>query len=223
MEATLTPDFIHGALSRLASKDSERRLFGSSKHEYRLHPPVDANEISQFEEQNGIRLPDDYRFFITEIGNGGAGPAYGVFKFGEEDDGFDYCKWSNGYLVGDLSKPFVHSESWNHTKEFWDKEPEISDELSEDEEDRLMEEWDSLLTAEYWSPSVMDGAIPVCHLGCAQRQWLVINGPQRGYVWNDFRADQEGIKPNMSSGGTPATFSMWYLTWLQSALDEYAQ
>jgi hypothetical protein len=30
----------------------------------------------------------------------------------------------------------------------------------------------------YWSASVMNGAIPKCHEGCALRIWLVVTGEQ---------------------------------------------
>jgi hypothetical protein len=222
VNATFTPDSIHSALSRLSREDAGRALFGANGHQYQLHSPIDASVVSEFEQQNGVSLPDDYRFFITEIGDGGAGPAYGVFRFGEEDDGFGFCKWSEGYLVGDLAKPFVHSGSWNHSKEFWAKEPTIAEDMAEEERDRLTEEWDSLINAEYWSPSVMDGAIPICHLGCALRQWLVVTGPQRGYVWDDSRADYKGLAPVLSEGRNRVTFEDWYMSWLRSALRKYA-
>ncbi len=81
-----------------------------------------------------------------------------------------------------------------------------------------MEAWDRELEAHYWDPAIMDGAIPICHLGCAYRQWLVIHGPQRGFVWNDDRADDGGISPLLGDSGEPVTFSRWYMTWLEDSL-----
>ena len=49
-----------------------------------------------------------------------------------------------------------------------------------------MEAWDRELEAHYWDPAIMNGAIPICHKGCALRQWLVIHGEQRGFVWDDL-------------------------------------
>ncbi|MFD0526190.1 SMI1/KNR4 family protein [Kitasatospora arboriphila] len=34
-------------------------------------------QISAFEEAHGIRLPEEFRQFLTRIGHGGYGPAYG--------------------------------------------------------------------------------------------------------------------------------------------------
>jgi hypothetical protein len=62
----------------------------------------------------------------------------------------------------------------------------------------------------------MNGAILICHKGCALRQWLVINGEQRGFVWNDHRADNEGIAPVLDQTGNPITFADWYMEWLDS-------
>ena len=77
--------------------------------------------------------------------------------------------------------------------------------------------WDKVLEARYWNPAIMDGAIPICHLGCALRQWLVIHGEQRGFVWNDFRADYRGLSPVLGGSGEPVTFSDWYMGWLDDS------
>jgi hypothetical protein len=49
-------------------------------------------------------MPEDYWPFITEIGNGCAGPWYGVLPFGKDDD--DRERASSG-LVGDLSTGWI--------------------------------------------------------------------------------------------------------------------
>ena len=64
----------------------------------------------------------------------------------------------------------------------------------------LVEAWDRVEEAQYWNPAIMDGAIPICHKGCALRQWLVIHGDQRGFVWDDNRVDNTGIAPFMIAG-----------------------
>ncbi len=66
-----------------------------------------------------------------------------------------------------------------------------------------MEAWDREVEAHYWNPAIMDGAIPICHKGCALRQWLVIHGEQRGFVWDDLRVDNAGIAPVLGESGEP--------------------
>jgi hypothetical protein len=173
--------------------------------------------LDAFEERHGIRLPGDYKSFITEIGDGGAGPSYGLFPFGQQDSGWGLCSWEEGDLIGDPSRPFPHADAWNLPDSFWRDMPRPPPDLPPEEEDRLMEAWDELMDENYWNPAVMDGAIPICHLGCAYRQWLVINGEQEGQVWCDDRADDAGIRPLLDSDGRRVTFSAWYMTWLEEA------
>ena len=52
--------------------------FGESKHGFRLGPPLGEGELAAFEQVHGVSLPAGYRAFLTEIGNGGAGPYYGL-------------------------------------------------------------------------------------------------------------------------------------------------
>lgn len=207
----LTPTVVHARLQELAKKDRRRKVFGAGSHNYRLNPPIDAEIVATFESQHGILLPEDYRRFLTEFGNGGAGPFYGLFPFGGDDNG----PWAVAGLVGDVGQPFPHTESWNLDDEFWAREPQLDVGLSDEETDRLMEEWDKLLVPRYWNPSVVNGAIPICHLGCGIRQWLVVHGEQRGFVWTDFRADHAGLSPLKTSDGRQMTFSDWYRAWLK--------
>jgi hypothetical protein len=204
-------------LGELGQTDRHRRVFGSGSHLYKLNPPLAVPVVAGFEARYGISLPGDYRSFITEIGDGGAGPSYGVLPFGKDDDDRD---WQGGGLVGDPSKPFPHSTAWNLPESFWDGEPAPPPGTPLEEEDRLMEAWDREMEAHYWNPAIMDGAIPICHLGCALRQWLVINGEPRGFVWNDFRADDRGLSPVLGRSGEPMTFADWYMTWLDNSMRE---
>ena len=42
----------------------------------------------------------------------------------------------------------------------------------------------------------------------------MINGEQRGFVWDDLRVDNGGIAPVLNESGKPVTFADWYMGWL---------
>ncbi|MGE5194321.1 MAG: SMI1/KNR4 family protein [Deltaproteobacteria bacterium] len=213
----LDKQVILDMLKRLRRRDRTRRLFGAAEHDYRLNPPVSVSVVEKFERTHGIVLPEDYRYFITEIGNGGAGPYYGLFPFELHDGSLSLPECDGGDLIGDVSKPFPHAKGWNLPRSFWDQEPEIPHGTLA-EEDRMVAEWDQVEQEHYWNPSIMNGAIPICHLGCALRQWLVVSGDQRGFIWSDYRADRRGIFPLQARSGRPMSFSDWYLSWLNESL-----
>lgn len=215
MEEPFAKDTVLRRLEQLRRSDSRRRVFGTGEHEYELQPPLALSVIQTFEAEHGVTLPEDYRYFITEIGNGGAGPYYGLFPFGQQDDS---VPWEEGDLIGDVSLPFPHAEAWNLPDSFFEQEPDVPPGTSREEEDKQWEAWDQVEQEHYWHPSIMNGAIPICHRGCALRQWLVINGDQKGFIWNDFRADHGGIVPLRNDAGDQVRFSEWYLSWLDESL-----
>lgn len=209
------------SLDALRRRDKGLTLFGSEQHGYKLNPPIALAEIERFESEKGVHLPDDYRLFVTQIGNGGAGPYYGVFAFGYQDDGSSSCRWEDASLVGDLAKPFPHEDRWNLPESFWAQKPDTSEDTPLEEVDRLYADWDARIEADYWNPSLMNGSIPICHVGCALRHWLVINGKCKGQVWADERADEGGIYPLQDNDGRIIGFDQWYGDWLDAALREF--
>jgi hypothetical protein len=86
--------------------------FGSDAHQFRLAPPLSQKEITDFEEQHSIRLPEDFRLFVTEAGGSGAGPFYGILPM---------KRWLEAYCdkaSNSISKPspliptIEYEESW---------------------------------------------------------------------------------------------------------------
>ena len=63
--------------------EARRGVLGVEKHRFDLQPPASAAEVAAFEERWEVRLPDGYRDFILGIGNGGAGPYYGLLPLAE--------------------------------------------------------------------------------------------------------------------------------------------
>jgi hypothetical protein len=203
-------DILIQDLERVRANGSSFGVFGEDSHGYELHAPLSEEEVSAFESQHGVRLPDDYRQFLTRVGNGGAGPYYGLFRFGEMDDGFDYGPW--GEFVGQLSLPFPHTSAWNDLT----GKPDDQAAMDSDEYDALIEAFDQ----KYYDSRQVDGAIPICHLGCALRQWLVISGPETGNVWCDDRADYKGLHPLETQGRVRTSFFEWYRDWLDEVLSK---
>jgi hypothetical protein len=69
-------------LGRLRAVDGGFRVFGSKQHRYRVGPTLSEAELAAFESANRATLPDDYRRFLSVVGNGGAGPFYGLEPLG---------------------------------------------------------------------------------------------------------------------------------------------
>ena len=59
-------------LEQARAKDPDFARFGAYSHKYKLSPPASDETIREFEQQQGIRLPEEYRDFLMLVGNGGA-------------------------------------------------------------------------------------------------------------------------------------------------------
>jgi hypothetical protein len=195
----LNPDRIRASLSRLHAARPD--VFGADEHRFLLNPPIPEARATTFESEHNVQLPAEYRHFLTAIGNGGAGPFYGVFPFGLMDAGFAKASWIDHQgIVGKLSEPFAPPEKLNRKSNgSATTRPGGS-------------------AAASLSQSPLNGAIPICLIGCALRIWLVIAGEKAGHLWYDGRAEQSGLSPLRNADGSPTTFAMWYEDWLISCL-----
>ncbi len=135
---------------------------------------------------------------------------------GVVDEAFGLRKWHEGDgLVGILSEPFLFEEEWNDLSKM---PPSEGVKLDETEYDRLIENFERV----YWSEELVNGAMPICHEGCALRVLLVLTGNQAGTLWEDRRSAYGGLKPVLLSDGSRAIFRGWYNEWLDSCLTRAA-
>lgn len=103
---------VRNALKRL--RDANATAFGSDDHGFLLNPTLAESDVVTFEHRHNIQLPIDYRHFLTSIGDGGAGPYYGVFRLGKMDSGFGFKSWQeDDGFIGILSQPFPLNNEWN--------------------------------------------------------------------------------------------------------------
>jgi hypothetical protein len=165
-------------------RDADRKLavFGAVGHEYKLRPCLSRTKIVAFEVRYSIRLPDDYRRFLMEVGNGGAGPYYGIHGLDELDETReDY--WN------DLSKPFPYLHQYEGP-------PDLLKAIKEADNDESVDEDSSIkLVDEYWLQASRDGSINICEYGCNLRFLLIVNGLEFGRIWFDSTPDLAGYSP----------------------------
>lgn len=72
-------------IQRARETDSDFFRFGADCHKYHLAPPASEETVAAFEARFGISLPEGYRNFLLWIGNGGAGPFYGLYSLGASE------------------------------------------------------------------------------------------------------------------------------------------
>ncbi|MCX0245132.1 SMI1/KNR4 family protein [Streptomyces drozdowiczii] len=203
----------------LRAQPSSGKVFGSLGHRWVLEDPLTDDGLAELEAQIGVRLPDGYRSFLTRVGAGGAGPAYGLFpvrrvrgRWRWEGDGAELAD------LAMLARPFPeHGPDPEDLDALLAVRPEEEDFEEIEDFDDAIEAWDERWEALMYAPERTAGAIVISHLGCAQREWLVISGPHRGSIWSDCRADDADLVPLLDQDGKPVTFARWYNDWLREA------
>jgi hypothetical protein len=206
------------SLDSATVRELVQRLNGRSPEYSHLYDPLRPEAADAFEQEHRITLPSDYRYVITQIANGVHGVLFPLDK--EQMRGVDYTRdYEDLGLIGDISQPFPLTEAWNLPEELL-REPEPAADATPEEEQRLYEEWSSEVEAGYVKNShIRNGARPISTLGCGQVMWLVVNGPQKGYVWNDSIADSAGVFPLCDASGRQMTFTDWFLSELPATTE----
>ena len=189
--------------------DPRLEMFGASNHQYRLGLPVDLTFVRSIEEEYHFQFPEDYVQFITEVGDGGAGPGYGLYPFGyysTEAESTKETKTREIYLHGlgrELQLLPVDPEWLKNfciSKEDYKKNPEKYFQGSRGSFD--------------WHNDVLYGPYGFFHLGtygCWRNFGLITAGERRGQV---FIHDTEGAFELEAS-----SFQAFYQDWLDFILD----
>jgi hypothetical protein len=197
-------------VTELRRADKDLRIFGANGHGYEFNARAGEEEVAACERKWGMKLPADYVELLTQVGNGGAGPFYGVFPLGQWDGAGLGEPWKTEF-IGDPSKPFPHRVAWNDVRDYAS--------APSNQESSDFDEWMDREDRRCWAPEQTNGSIPICTQGCALRFVLVVTGLEAGHVWQDNRADEGGLLP-LGTGSGRVTFSDWYLSWLNESLKQ---
>lgn len=79
--------------------DCELRQYGSELHRYEFSPVAGLSEVRDFEARRRIKLPVSYVEFLTQVGNGGAGPDFGMLSL-------EQLEMKNFYAHSNRSVPY---------------------------------------------------------------------------------------------------------------------
>jgi len=172
-------------------------MFGFKGHNMKLHPVIREIELLDLEQRYQVRFPDDYREFLLSIGNGGAGPGYGMESV---QSGISYEREVTPEDI--LTMPFEHKLPYNPLND-----PNWSEIYALDEDRTTTdEEWE--LLRQYMTA----GTVVICHEGCGYLHRLVVTGPDRGNVWMDGDVSNQGFIP------MEVDFLGWYERWQDDLL-----
>ena len=190
-------DLIDDKIKELKKLDTDFKIFGAESHKYIFNDKISEEELFLFEENHKIKLPEDYRKFLTYFGNGGCGPNSGIFKL------------ENGIYDIPLNKKqseIITLKNKFRFKTFWNLE-----EISKDNYDVWEDEYDKIKYA--------DGMLRIGHLGCGMYSNLIVTGNQKGTIWIDSRTNEGGIYPvNYYNKTLKNDFFSWYLNWLENSI-----
>jgi uncharacterized protein (TIGR02996 family) len=161
-----------------------------------FNPALSEDELTAFEREHRVSLPEGYRAFLSEIGNGGPGPGEGLPSLAEA---------AQGAPTNDFATPFPLSmREW----------AEATERAESGDTDFPQE-------MEYEQPGVLWVGDPWKDW---ERAYLVVTGEDRGMVWGMGLIDG-GWGPDVRAGYEDdrwekgfRNFLTWYEDWLDALL-----
>ena len=189
---------IFEILKKLKEQDTEFKKFSADFHHYKFNSPLEKDKVNEFENIYNVSLPQDYKEFIMNIGDGGFGPYYGLESL--YDSIVDF-KLRNKPKIA-IAKDFPYTEKWD---EEWISNFDWEKDIPEGN-----------IVDEYMDVKHIQGCLEICHYGHGCTFLLVVKGKEVGNMWFDGRADYSGIYPVLNDLGSRVTFLQWYLKWLES-------
>jgi len=207
-------EFLEQARQKLTdlqhNEHAQNQIWGASVHRFRVNPPVPEEEVARLEKEHDIELPSDYRSYLIEIGDGGAGPWQGLLPIREAiAESLMECPRC-------LAQPFLHGTphidpDGKQRKWFQFRQPDRRGYVP-------------LPIDEAMRPEFMAGSLIIAHgrpKGGAHILYrLVLNGLERGRVWRDDRARSGTVAPSDSPSWRvhDPQFREWMLAWLDQCV-----
>jgi len=196
---------VQDKLQQLAAKDKKMSIFGAGDdkffgtegHHYALNSALSEAEIVKIEKKLGIKFPKDYREFLKVIGDGGAGPSWGLFKV------------ERSYPSDDFLKQYP---------EFCSMECPYGDDYANGIKAQMAEDGDYMEKVDAFG-----GYIKLSDYGHEMTAILIVSGQQTGKMW--FLNEEDGMEiapmvQNIEGRDWQVSFLDWYENWLDDSWEE---
>lgn len=224
---------IKEKLELLQREDKYLYVTGAENHHYELNPCLSEAAVCDFERQYQVRLPDGYRAFLLEVGNGGAGPRLSHWELFSLEKAADLT-----FDLELLCKPFPLTQRltpadpicelygleklkfniatmMDDFNNYWD----IIEEF-DPIDPRFQQVWREVVD-KFAEPSLCHGVLWIGGDMCL----LVVTGDERGKIWLDTSGYDDGIYP-FTYAENPTEhmdFLDWYEHWLDTNVQELAE
>jgi len=194
MHEKYTPTYIYELLNKANDVDKEYKVFGASKHKYKLNPPASMDEIRALEVELNITFPEEFVYFYTRIGNGGAGPYYGLYSVEEIKRN---CEGKQDDNIQPLIDSNLSYATWYKLMKQMEADDDAYDEIYQ---------------------QVCSGAVIIGTQGCTFDNLLMFKGSEAGkIVYIDWNLD--GEYPPVLTG---TSFLEWYVNFYEDIIASYS-
>lgn len=202
-------------VDRAKELDTEYRQFGAERHRYEFNPVIPLSEVRSFENRHHIRLPQGYVDFLTQVGNGGAGPDYGIYSLEQaEQSGYydhknSFCHYTATKFQSDYATlPYVLDDvppmvNASLTPARWEEWYTALKTLPENHHD-----YDEMYKQAY------NGLLQIIDSGCSSGYMLVCHGEMNGEMVF-FRHELECPQP------TGQSFEDFMLSHFKGVIDKF--
>ena len=187
--------FIRNDINRKFKKDFQFMKYVKYKP---LGRTLTKKKIEKFEKINDIVLPEDYKYFLTHIGNGVC--IYTKSRphlFLNTNGGKRYVYGLNKQMLGKRNNLF--SKEFLFDKDFLTRYGENSKDWFEDclsptHDDPICDTCKNVYDCPFACTDALEenygipyyrGVLPICKAGCTYQYCLVLTGCHKGEVWQD--------------------------------------
>lgn len=169
-------------------------VFGSNGHLYCLNAVVDESALTTWETAHGLVIPQDYRDYLTKVGNGFAGPGYGITPF------------NLGGFKPEWKEPCLHAP------EFEDEYDRLANEITELYEKDAGDDQEEILYDALYKRFNQDGVLEIGTGGCAGINAIALNGSTKGFYLSLVDELEYYRVGELGTGSKP--FAEWFMEWV---------
>jgi len=219
---------IRAVLDTASRWDMDLVQFACWGHAHLFNPVLPLEDLEAWEALTEFTLPEDYRTYLTQLGNGGAGPAYGLYPLSLPRDKFVQllrrpCIYSEDQeeKFQDVVRRFVHwysmDDDWSLYLEYFPDTPSWKDQRWQNEHRKeWRDELDRLIDESIDFPLTEHGQHQIANEGCSGDIYIILNGTHRGYV----HCSTTDCDPDLAFP-EPRTFASYRDRWLRNTFADY--